>query len=262
MSSENEIDKPQEQQSETVTPEPKAEEQQPIEPKEVKEPVSAEAGEAPEEAVAEKPAKPARKAVTPKASAEEGAAAEPSADGEAKPKAKPAAAAAKAAPAKKEEVPPPPPEPGRYAQLLMANGFKPVPLGNDAGGIEMIELNPSELREACQFLRDSDASRFDLLVSIAGVDWKTSLQAVYHLYSTATYQKLAIKATAVDDKLPSVESVWITADWHERETYDLFGIIFEGHHKLERILMPADWIGHPMRKDYKVEDPRLVWNER
>ncbi|MCA9807560.1 MAG: NADH-quinone oxidoreductase subunit C, partial [Cyanobacteria bacterium HKST-UBA06] len=52
------------------------------------------------------------------------------------------------------------------------------------------------------------------------------------------------------------------ADWHEREAYDLFGIQFDGHPNLKRILMPDDWVGHPLRKDYTVDDPRLVWNER
>lgn len=161
-----------------------------------------------------------------------------------------------------KEAPPPPPEPGRYSQLLMANGFSPTPLGKDNAGVEMLELKADELREACRLLRDSSGSLFDLLVSVSGVDWKERLEAVYHLYSTKTFDKLVIKATAKDEKLPSVVPVWQTADWHERETYDLFGIVFEGHPNLKRILMPSDWIGYPLRKDYELKDPRLVWNER
>ena len=56
--------------------------------------------------------------------------------------------------------------------------------------------------------------------------------------------------------------IWHAADWHERESYDLLGIHYDGHTNLTRILMPNDWLGHPLRKDYKVNDPRLVWNER
>ncbi len=155
-----------------------------------------------------------------------------------------------------------PPSPGKYGELLIANGFHPTPLGNDNGGLEMMQLKPEELRDACLILRDNPASQFDLLISVSGVDWKTHLEGVYHLYSTKTFDKVVLKATAVEDKLPSVVPVWLTADWHERETYDLYGIVFEGHPNLKRILMPSDWIGFPMRKDYQVLDERLVWNER
>lgn len=226
--------------------------QQPSEAQEAQAPVE---GVAPTEASSEEKKEP--KKVPPKAAAKSESGESPAV------KEKPVAAKAAAeAPKKEQAPPPPPPEPGRYGQLLMANGFSPTALGKDATGIEIIELKSVELRDACRFLRDSSASQFDLLVSVSGVDWKDRLEAVYHLYSTKTFDKVALKATAVDEKLPSVVSVWQTADWHERETYDLFGIVFEGHPNLTRILMPSDWIGYPMRKDYKVDDPRLVWNER
>lgn len=157
---------------------------------------------------------------------------------------------------------PPPPEHGVYGKLLESQGFHPVPLGRDAVGIETIEVKAEELLEASRVLRDHPDARFDLLLSVSGVDWKTRLEVVYHMTSTKTFDKLAVKVTAVDDKVPSITSVWRGADWHERETYDLFGITFEGHPALRRILMPADWVGYPMRKDYQVADPRLVWNER
>jgi len=68
--------------------------------------------------------------------------------------------------------------------------------------------------------------------------------------------KLTLKVLLPRDNpvVPSVERVWRAADWHEREAYDLFGIIFEGHHNLKRILLPEDWEGHPLRKDYKVQE--------
>lgn len=79
---------------------------------------------------------------------------------------------------------------------------------------------------------------------------------VYHLSSVKTRDKIALKVRLPldDPRLPSVASVWGVADWHEREAYDLFGIVFEGHPNLRRILLPDDWVGHPLRKDY--EEPR------
>jgi NADH-quinone oxidoreductase subunit C len=164
--------------------------------------------------------------------------------------------------AKTEVAEAPPISLGQYGQFLMANGFSPTALGNDAVGIEMIGIKANELLAVAQCLRDNNAAQFDLLLSVSGVDWKDRLEAVYHLYSTRTFHKMLLKVTALDEKVPSVVSVWQTADWHERETYDLFGIVFEGHPNLKRILMPSDWIGYPLRKDYKMDDPRLVWNER
>lgn len=226
------------------------------------EPVEAKAEETPSKEKKTKPVpkKAEKKTAAPAAEADDKA---PVAEVAATPKAasaEPAAAKPEAAP--KKEEPPPPPEPGRYGQLLIAHGFHPTPLGTDAKGVETVDIKANELFEVCQFLRDNSASQFDLLVSVSGVDWKDRLEAVYHLYSTKTYERFVLKATAVDEKLPSVVAVWKTADWHERETYDLFGIVFEGHPNLTRILMPSDWIGYPLRKDYQVEDPRLVWNER
>jgi len=151
---------------------------------------------------------------------------------------------------------------GAFGQALVDAGFSPVALGPDATGCEMIDVAAQDWARVASALRNSSVAPLDLLVSVSGVDWKESLQAVYHLYATSSNQRLAVKVTAQDEKIPSVVSVWPTADWHERETYDLFGILFEGHPNLARILMPSDWLGFPMRKDYKVEDPRLVWNER
>ncbi|HEY9687297.1 MAG TPA: NADH-quinone oxidoreductase subunit C [Coleofasciculaceae cyanobacterium] len=167
------------------------------------------------------------------------------------PASKPAAPAA--------EVAPPPPV-GEVGKALEGAKIPFAPLGEDAVGIEMIDVAPDALLRAGKFIRDNCG--FDLLLSCSGVDWKTSLQSVYHFYNTQSHQYLAIKVTAVDERLPSLMPVWPAADWHERETYDLFGICYDGHPNLSRILMPSDWLGHPMRKDYKVDDPRLVWNER
>jgi NADH-quinone oxidoreductase subunit C len=154
-----------------------------------------------------------------------------------------------------------PSEVGPVGQNLQSAHQPFESLGFDAGGVEMLQVAPADLLAVASYLRDRLG--FDLLVSVTGVDWKTHRQAVYHLYATETHQWLMLKANADEaDHLPSVMPVWPAADWHERETYDLLGIHFDGHPNLTRILMPNDWLGHPLRKDYKEEDPRLIWNRR
>lgn len=185
-----------------------------------------------------------------------------SAAAEAKPATPPATAAAKPAPAKAPAEPPPPPEPGEFGKQLAGLSLKTSVehLGLDAGGIEMVRVSSEDALTVARWLRDS--AQFDLLVSVSGLDWKDRLEAVYHFYSTETFKHFALKVNAVNEHVSSLTSVYPAADWHEREAFDLFGIVFDGHPNLKRILMPSDWIGYPMRKDYKVTDPRLVWNER
>ncbi|MCZ2848304.1 NADH-quinone oxidoreductase subunit C [Modestobacter sp. VKM Ac-2978] len=114
-------------------------------------------------------------------------------------------------------------------------------------------------------LRDDEALRFELCSSVSGVDYADSggpaatperprLHVVYHLTSM-TYRRrirLEVAVTAEDPHVPSVTSVYPTADWHEREAWDMFGVVFDGHPALTRILMPDDWEGHPQRKDYPL----------
>ena len=113
------------------------------------------------------------------------------------------------------------------------------------------------ITDLCRTLRDDPALRFELLSSLSGVDYIDSprrLHCVYHLTSM-TYRRrlrLEVAVTIEDPHIPSVVSVYPTADWHERETWDFFGIVFDGHPALTRIQMPDDWIGHPQRKDYPL----------
>jgi NADH-quinone oxidoreductase subunit C len=110
----------------------------------------------------------------------------------------------------------------------------------------------------CRILRDDPALRFELCSSVSGVDYGTEvaqrLHAVYHLTSMTFRRRVRLEvAVDVDDvHVPSVVEVYPTADWHEREAWDMFGIIFDGHPALTRILMPDDWDGHPQRKDYPL----------
>jgi NADH-quinone oxidoreductase subunit C len=114
--------------------------------------------------------------------------------------------------------------------------------------------------EALTFLRDAPEGQFDYLSDLTAVDWLARDEArfdiVYCLYSTSLRHRLRVKVHAADGQgVPSVTGVWTAANWLEREAFDMFGIPFPGHPDLRRILMPAEWQGHPQRKDYPLEGP-------
>lgn len=137
-----------------------------------------------------------------------------------------------------------------------------------------IEIAPTALSDVGRYLRDESDLRFDMLNCITVVDYfepdpakaakagfDPHLELVYHLWSVPNKVTLVLKlmlprwANDVQGELPEVPSVcdiWPTADWHERETYDLSGVRFVGHPSLRRILCPEDWVGHPLRKDYEM----------
>lgn len=109
-------------------------------------------------------------------------------------------------------------------------------------------------RAMAQFLRDDPQLALDWLGCLTAVDYLADQQfcVVYDLRSSAHNHWLAVKVYMDRDKpaIPSVMDLWPAANWHEREAYDLMGIVFEGHSDLRRILLPEDWVGHPLRKDY------------
>jgi NADH-quinone oxidoreductase subunit C len=114
------------------------------------------------------------------------------------------------------------------------------------------------LLQVAQTLRDDPALRFELCLGTSGVHWPqddgAELRAVTHLRSITHRRRLRLETSCpdADPHLPSLFSVYPTVDWHERETYDFFGIVFDGHPSLTRIEMPDDWAGHPQRKDYPL----------
>jgi NADH-quinone oxidoreductase subunit C len=113
-----------------------------------------------------------------------------------------------------------------------------------------------KIAEVLQFLRDDEALAFDSLMSLSGVDFDDRIEVVYHLHSMEKRHKIAVK-TKLDrerPRVPTVESLHPVANFHEREAFDLLGIVFEGHSDLRRILLPDDWPGHPLRKDYTYPD--------
>jgi NADH-quinone oxidoreductase subunit C len=121
-----------------------------------------------------------------------------------------------------------------------------------------LHVKPERIADVCQAMRDDAALRFELCSSVSGVDYLGTdarrLHMVYQLTSLTFRRRIRLEAavTAEHPHLPSVTGVYPTADWQEREAYDMFGIVFDGHPGLTRILMPDDWEGHPQRKDYPL----------
>jgi NADH-quinone oxidoreductase subunit C len=118
-----------------------------------------------------------------------------------------------------------------------------------------VKIDAKRIQAVSLFLRDQEELSFDSLMCLSGMDYGNErLGVVYHLHSMKWNHKITVKIE-VDRANPhcqSVEPVWKTANWHEREAYDLFGIVFDGHPDLRRILLPDDWQGFPLRKDYTV----------
>jgi NADH-quinone oxidoreductase subunit C len=152
---------------------------------------------------------------------------------------------------------------GFFGAYLASKGVEVQNLGLDAGGMEQIRLTAENALHAAEILKHHPTSPLDLLLSVAGVDLLTHRETVYHVQSLLSSQFLIIKIAANEaEESPSLYAVWPAVDWHEREAFDLYGIVYQGHPDLRRILMPTYWEGFPLRKDYKQEDPRLVWNNR
>jgi NADH-quinone oxidoreductase subunit C len=220
------------------------------------------------------PATPAAKPATPSpAAATPPKPAAPGAPAAAKPGAPAGAAAAKPPAAGAAAAPPKPPVPPKEAPP------KPEPLDNplvqrfkkefDEAIREawtdrkqaILVVETSRLAEIAGYARDEE--KFDFLADLTAVDWprrEKRFDVVLNLYSLKKNERLRIKAHASEaDLVPSVSSVWPTANWLEREAYDMFGINFAGHPDLRRILLPDEWQGYPLRKDYDILTQDVQW---
>ena len=123
----------------------------------------------------------------------------------------------------------------------------------------IVVIGRERLLDVCRYLKDEE--KFDFLTDLTAVDWLTRsprFAVILNLYSFPRNERLRLKAP-VDDACPSVTSVWGTADWLERECFDMFGIVFQGHPGLKRILLPDEWKGHPLRKDYDILKQDTDW---
>ena len=118
-----------------------------------------------------------------------------------------------------------------------------------------------KLVEIATYSRDDE--KFDWLSDLTAVDWPKREQRfdiVLNMYSMEKNERLRLKVYAsADERVPSVQGVWATANWEEREVYDMFGVVFEGHPELKRILLPDEWQGYPLRKDYDILTQDTAW---
>ena len=185
------------------------------------------------------------------------------------PPAKAPAAAPPAAAPPKPAAPPPPKPPVQLQTPLNNELVGRVRAKFAAALLEAIEdrkqailtVECGRLAEVAQYLRDEE--KFDLLSDLTAVDWpkrEKRFDVVLNLYSFAKNERLRVKARAGDgEQVPSVAGVWPTANWLEREAFDMFGIIFAGHPNLTRILLPDEWQGYPLRKDYDIIEQDTSW---
>lgn len=150
-------------------------------------------------------------------------------------------------------------------QLLISKLGEGIILGEETSGLQpSLLIQPERIAEVCLELRDNPATYFDFLSCLSGMDYGASTNrfgVVYHLASIPYKLQLVLKISQehtrdVNDLpvFPTVSNVYKTAEWHEREAYDLVGIFFKGHPDLRRILLPDDWEGYPLRKDYKAAE--------
>ncbi len=133
--------------------------------------------------------------------------------------------------------------------------------GDAVGALSEPKIDPfvvvpaAKLPEIARFLRDEPGIELDFLENLTGVDYpkRNVIEVVYHLFSYGLKHGIVLKVEAdrAAPRVPSVESIWKSANWMEREAYDLLGLIFEGHPDLRRVLLPDDWEGFPLRKDYQ-----------
>jgi len=145
------------------------------------------------------------------------------------------------------------------ARLLAWNAASVLEGKVDRNELTLV-LDSAHWLEAARLLQSDPELHYDFLSTVSAVDWYPAdprFEVVYHLYSTTRHDWLRIKVRVnADQEVASVTPVWPGANWYERETFDLFGIRFAGHPDLRRIMMPDDWEGHPLRKDYPVEGYR------
>lgn len=144
----------------------------------------------------------------------------------------------------------------RDTKIDLVEGVK-HPVSGVQTGDSCLMVPAEKIKEICKFLKMEEPFFFDCLSDLTAVDRKDRLEVVYHLFSYKHRHSVVLKVTLPRNEgahLATLEGLWGCANWLEREVYDLFGITFDGHSDLRRIMLPDDWIGYPLRKDYKEEE--------
>jgi NADH-quinone oxidoreductase subunit C len=129
-----------------------------------------------------------------------------------------------------------------------------------------IHVGRERIVDVCQALKADAETPFDYLSDLTCVHWpdnrEAPLEVIYNLYSILKNERVRLKVATNGEGVDSVTGIWPAANWPEREVYDLFGVVFHNHPDLRRILLPPDWDGHPLRKDYPLEFIENAWTER
>lgn len=125
--------------------------------------------------------------------------------------------------------------------------------------LPMLVIAPEHWVASAELMKENPELKLNYLRNVAGVDQETHMEVVYHLISLETKHEYGVKVKTdrEEPSVPSVTPIWSTANWNEREIYDLLGIDFPGHPDLRRIMLTDDWVGHPLRKDYEPIDPEV-----
>lgn len=144
-------------------------------------------------------------------------------------------------------------------KIVSAEARQLTPVADENSTPKAIRIHDSDLVNVCRELHRNQQTYFDMLSCVTGIDngpAAGTLEIAYNLYSIPYNLHLMLKVTLPRDnaEVDSLAGIWKTAEWHEREVYDMFGVRFRNHPDLRRILLPADWEGHPLRKDYKQQE--------
>ena len=180
---------------------------------------------------------------------------------------KAAAPGAPKAPVKKKDEGPKPSDAGNHplVKKLKEKFGEAVLEASEFLGQLSIVVDAAQIVEVCESLRDDAETPFNYLSDLTCVHYPDNkaapFEVVYQLYSISKNERVRLKIDANEKGVDSVTSVWPSADWLEREVYDLFGVVFLNHPDLRRILLPPDWEGHPLRKDYPLEFVENRWTE-